>query len=125
MGRKPVVYLFEDNQATLRIIQSGKYPTLRHVRRMHGVSISWLHDAYLAKHYLPWDCATDYQAADIFTKHFTDIRKWHHALDLIGVVHDRELLGVLNRSVVSTLDRVAQLGRPASVARAVHSAHVK
>ena len=77
---------------------------------MHGVSISWLHDAFNDKHYMPWDCATDYQTADIFTKHFTDMRKWHHALDLIGVVHDRELLNVLNKSVCDTATRVQQLG---------------
>ena len=69
---------------------------------------------------MPWGCATDYQAADIFTKHFTDMRKWHHALDLIGVVHDRDLLKSLNDSVCDTASRVQQLGRSAcSVARSV------
>ena len=102
MGRKPDVYLFEDNQATLRIIQTGKYPTLRHVRRMHGVSISWLHDAFNAGHFKVFDCDTNYQAADIFTKHFTDVRKWRHALDLIGVIHDDALLKVLKTATVDT-----------------------
>ena len=118
LGRKPAVYLFEDNQATLRIIQTGKYPTLRHVRRMHGVSISWLHDAYNAGHYLPWDCATDFQAADVFTKHFTDMSKWHHALDFIGIVHDRDLLKTLNNSVCDTASRDCVAGRGADGERA-------
>ena len=109
MGRKPTMYLFEDNQATMKIIQTGKYPTLRHVRRMHGVSISWLHDAHVAEHFTLWDCATDYQSADIFTKHFTDIRKWHKALDLIGIVHDKQLLDKLNASLCETSSRVKSL----------------
>ena len=94
------MYLFEDNQATSRIISTGKYPTLRHVRRMHGVSISWLHDAYQKGVFQLFDCTTDYEAADIFTKHFTDVRRWRHALDLIGLVHDTGLLQHLNAHLV-------------------------
>ena len=40
LGRNPTVTLYEDNQATSRIIQTGKYPKLRHVQRLHGVNIS-------------------------------------------------------------------------------------
>ena len=32
------------------------------------------------------DCHTDCMAADIFTKHFVDQRKWQHAITLIGVL---------------------------------------
>ena len=36
LGRAPEMKLLEDNQATARIIQTGKFPTMRHVNRVHG-----------------------------------------------------------------------------------------
>mgnify|MGYP001407813720 CR=1 FL=1 len=36
LGRVPEMKLLEDNQATDRIIQTGKFPTLRHVKRSMG-----------------------------------------------------------------------------------------
>ena len=59
------------------------------------MSISWLHDAYQKGVFQLFDCTTEYEAADIFTKHFTDVRRWRHALDLIGLVHDQSLLSHL------------------------------
>ena len=43
LGRTPEVTVYEDNQAAATIVKTGKYPELRHVQRLHGVSISWLH----------------------------------------------------------------------------------
>ncbi len=100
LGRVPRMHLFEDNQATSTIIRSGKYPTLRHVHKMHGVSISWLHDAFVKEVFHLVDCHTDFQSGDIFTKHFTDMRRWRKGLDLIGVVHEKELLELLEKSRV-------------------------
>ena len=96
------MYLFDDKQATSRIISTGKYPTLGHMRRMHGVCISWLHDAYKQGVFQLFDCTTEYEAADIFTKHFTDVRRWRHALDLIGLVHDKSLLQHLHACEVGS-----------------------
>ena len=73
---------------------------------MHGVSISWLHDCFDAGLFKVFDCDTNYEAADIFTKHFTDVRKWRHALDLIGVVHDDKLLKLLKNAQVDTQTKV-------------------
>ena len=33
----------EDNQAAIRVCSTGRNPTMRHLGRMHGVQISWLH----------------------------------------------------------------------------------
>ena len=117
LGRCPDLYLFEDNQATCRIISTGKFPTLRHVKRMHGVSVSWLHDAYNTGVFKLFDCVTDVEAADIFTKHFVNADKWRHALDLIGVVHDSSLLAILNKSRVTQHISKPTLRVPACAAR--------
>ena len=46
LGRTPEVTLYEDNQAAATIVKTGKYPKLRHVQRLHGVCISWLHELW-------------------------------------------------------------------------------
>ena len=33
----------EDNQAMIKVMESGRNPTMRHVGRTHRVSIAWLH----------------------------------------------------------------------------------
>ena len=38
----PPVLLYEDNQAAAEIMQSGRFPTLRHAQRTHGIIVSWL-----------------------------------------------------------------------------------
>ena len=50
LGRTPELTVYEDNQAASTIVQTGKYPKLRHVQRLHGVRISWFHDLYRKGH---------------------------------------------------------------------------
>ena len=44
LGRKPRLRVWEDNEATIKIVKSGRFPTMRHVKRVHAVSIMSLHD---------------------------------------------------------------------------------
>ena len=44
LGDEITMELYQDNQATARIITTGKAPTLRHIGRVHQVSIAWLHE---------------------------------------------------------------------------------
>ena len=83
---------FEDNQATAKIIISGRAPKLRHVQRMHNVSVSWLTDALDKGVFTIADCHTKRMAADVLTKSFVSKALWEHAIGLIGIVHDQKLL---------------------------------
>ena len=38
------LYIFEDNEAVIKIIISGRSPTMRHVSRTHRVALDWLFD---------------------------------------------------------------------------------
>ena len=67
--------MFQDNQATMRVLQTGKAPTLRHFPRAHGVSLKWIFSA-VKQHANLCDCNTDVMAADIFAKHFINEEKW-------------------------------------------------
>ena len=109
LGRVPKITLYEDNQATTRIITTGKYPKLRHVQRLHGVNIAWLHDLLWKQlYYDVFDTHTKRQAGDIFTKHFTAVPAWQHAVSLIGVVSDPLLSAKLKRGI--TYPSVQKLG---------------
>ena len=44
LGKEVDLHLYEDNQSTAQMIEAGKFATLRHVQRTHGISIAWLAD---------------------------------------------------------------------------------
>ena len=68
--RKLVLDVYQDNQATGRIMSTGRAPTLRHIKRTHSVSVAWLHERVSGPDIQLRDCISDVMAADIFTKHF-------------------------------------------------------
>ena len=81
--------MFQDNQATMRVLLTGKAPTLRHFPRAHGTPLKWMFNA-VQEHGNLCDCATDVMAADIFTKYLIDEIKWVNACNLIGVVSPKK-----------------------------------
>ena len=42
--QEALLYVFEDNQAVLKIIIKGRSPTMRHVSRTDRVALDWLFD---------------------------------------------------------------------------------
>ena len=91
--REVKLKVYEDNQATAKIVRSGKFKALRHVKRCHGVKLSFLTEQLQAKTFDLQDCNTTAMAADIFTKHFTCLLKWLHAIELIGMCKANSLPG--------------------------------
>ena len=41
---QPPLLFHEDNQAMIRVVATGKNPTMRYLVRTHRVSVAWLHD---------------------------------------------------------------------------------
>ena len=41
---KSQLYIFEDNEAVIKMIIKGRSPTMRHVSRTHRVASDWLFD---------------------------------------------------------------------------------
>ena len=69
LGRKTTsLMLYQDNQATMRSIQTGKALALRQIRRVHQVCVAWLHERVKSDDIDLKDCTTDAMAADILTK---------------------------------------------------------
>ena len=42
--QEAVLYVFEDNEAVIKMIITGRSPTMRHVSRTHRVALDWLFD---------------------------------------------------------------------------------
>ena len=92
LQRKVKMIVYEDNQATSKIIRSGKFPKLGHVHRCHGVQLSLLTQELNKDTFVLEDCHTKAMKADIFTKYFTDAAKWSRAQILIGISEDANSL---------------------------------
>ena len=43
-GSSAMLYVFEDNEAVIKMIIKGRSPTMRHVSRTHRVALGWLFD---------------------------------------------------------------------------------
>ena len=43
-SREALLYVFEDNDAVIKMIMKGRSPTMRHVSRTHRVALDWLFD---------------------------------------------------------------------------------
>ena len=43
-NREALLYVFEDNEAVIKMIIKGRSPTKRHVSRTHRVALDWLFD---------------------------------------------------------------------------------
>ena len=42
--QESLLYVFEDNEAVIKMIIKGRSPTMRHVSRTHRVALDWLFD---------------------------------------------------------------------------------
>ena len=86
--QEALLYVFEDNEAVIKMIIKGRSPTMRHVSRTHRVALDWLFDrtnldSKIQIKYID----TKNQLADILTKgHFTR-DEWNHLLNLFNISH--------------------------------------
>ena len=85
MNRDVHLEIFEDNQATIRVVKKGYSAKLRHISRTHKIDISSIFEIIELDNIEIIYCKTDDQAADIFTKALAPL-KWPNALSLLGIL---------------------------------------
>ena len=83
-----LLYVFEDNEAVIKMIIKGRSPTMRHVSRTHRVALDWLSDRInldpkIQIKYID----TKNQLADILTKGNFTRDEWNHLLCLFNIRH--------------------------------------
>ena len=87
-SREALLYVFEDNEAVIKMILKGRSPTMRHVSRTHRVALDWLFDrinldSKIQIKYID----TKNQLADILTKVNFTRDEWNHLLTLFNISH--------------------------------------
>ena len=75
----------------IRIMETGRNPTMRHLLRTHRISVAWLHEVHQSEEVQVEYELTTHMAADIYTKAFNDPQKWTNACWLIGVIDPNSL----------------------------------
>ena len=78
-----VLYVFEDNEAVIKMIIKARIPTMRHVSRTHRVALDWLFDRInldpkIQIRYID----TKHQLADVLTKGNFTRDEWNNHLHL-------------------------------------------
>ena len=107
--RIAMLYVFEDNEAMIKMIIKGRSPTMRHVSRTHRVSLDWLFDRIILDpgmkiRYID----TKHKIADVLTKgHFTR-DEWNHLLCLFNISHFSSLCCAKNFNLISCTERMAK-----------------
>ena len=86
--KEALLYIFEDNEAVIKMIIKGRSPTMRHVSRTHSFVLDWLFDRInldpksQVKH-----IDTKNQLADMLTKGNFARDEWNHLLCLFNISH--------------------------------------
>ena len=109
---KVVLTFHEDNQAMIRVCETGRNPTMRHLGRTHRVSVDWLHERCSADDIDLIPETTDRQAADIYTKTFTNPDKWRHATEAINVFSQTMLKSIAMRGAIDQNHEITTLCCP-------------
>ena len=83
-----LLYVFEDNEAVIRMIFKGRSPAMRHVSRTHRVALHWFSDRInldtkIQIKYID----TKNQLADLLTQGNFTRDEWNHLLCLFNISH--------------------------------------
>ena len=86
--QEALLYVFEDNEAVIKMIIKGRSPTIRHVSRTHRVALDWLFDRInldpkIQIKYID----TKNQPVEILTKRNFTRDEWNHLLYLFNISH--------------------------------------
>ena len=79
--QEALLYVFEDNEAVIKMIIKGRSPTMRHVSRTHRVALHWcLIESIWTPKSKSNTLTTKNQLADILTKGNFTRDEWNHLL---------------------------------------------
>ena len=94
-NREALLYVFEDNEAVIKMIMKSRSPTMRHVSRTHRVALDWLFDRiHLDPKIQIKYIDTKNQLEDILTKGNFTRDEWNHLLTLFNIIHFSSTSGI-------------------------------
>ena len=81
------LYIFEDNEAVIKMITKGRSPTMKHVSRTHRVALDWWFNRINLEPKIQIKYVdTKNQLADILTKGSFSRDEWSHLLCLFNIM---------------------------------------
>ena len=81
------LYIFEDNEALIKMIIKGRCPTMRHVSKTHRVALGWLLDRKNLDPKIQIKFVdTNNQLADILTKGNFTRDEWNHLFRMLNIM---------------------------------------
>ena len=81
--QEALLYVFEDNEAVIKMIIKGRSPTMRHVSRTHRVALGWLFDRINLDPKIQIKYIDTKK--DILTKGNFTRDEWNHLLNLFNI----------------------------------------
>ena len=105
-----MLYVFEDSEAVIKMIMKGRSPTMRHVSRIHRVTLDYLFerinlDPKIQIRYID----TKHQLAHISIKGNFTRDEWNHLLHLFNISHLSSVRCAQNFSFISCItERMAK-----------------
>ena len=97
-----MLYVFEDNEAVIKMIIKGRSPTMRYVSRTHRVALDWLFDRINLDHKIQIRYNdTKHQLADMLTKGNFTRDEWNNPLHLLNTSHFSSTCCTKNFSLIS------------------------
>ena len=83
-----LLYVFEDNEAVIKMIIKGRSPTMRHVSKTHRVALDWSFDRINSDPKIQIKYIdTKNQLADMRTKGNLTRDEWNHLFCLFNISH--------------------------------------
>ena len=101
-------YIFEDNDAVIKMIIKGRSPTMRHVSRTHRVALGWLTEKNLDHQNQIKYVDTEHQLAEILTNRNFTRDEWNNLLHLFNISHFSSLCCAQNFSLTSCTKTMAR-----------------
>ena len=104
-----ILFIFEDNEAVIKMIIKGRSPTMRHVSRTHRVALDWLFDR------INLYCKIKIRYIDT-KNHLTDILtigdftrdEWNNLLHSCNISHFSSTCCAMNSSLISCTKKTAK-----------------
>ena len=106
------LYIFEDNEAVIKMIIKGRSPTMRHVSRTHRVALDWFLDRINLdpKVHIKY-VESKNQLADILRKSTVTRNEWHNVLHLATYSHSFRSAGKQSEMSNVHLGNIDQYGQ--------------
>ena len=104
-----MMYVFEDNEAVIKMMIERRSPTMRHVSRTHRVALDWLFDRIIIDStFQIRHIDTKHQLADKLTKGNFTRHEWNNLLHLFNISHFSSTCCAKNSSLTSCSNTMAK-----------------